>query len=576
MVIEMTSQAKNSEPVVALEKSFSRSDKWLLLVFTIIGALIRFIYLYDRAFTGDEVGTLIYIKKDIPYLLSHFTTWLTMNYYIVLEKIMAVSFGQGFFSLGFISLVAGIATIPLTALLSVRFTTPRIALGAAALTCMNPYLIQFSAIIRSYSLLAALSVTLLIVFFKWCDCKSYKYGIAVGGVAFVLNLAHPNGVYTVIYIICMLIMWLFKASDKRKYLGRTITLLIPMGLSCGCIFMAYYNIFPEMLRDGIKWHEVPPTSVSYIPYAFSQYFSGGFYGWISAALFFTGLLRAYKCNNHIVTLFPAMYLPILLTSLQGLSHFPWGYARFFIFIVPIIIIVIAVGVDYFATTYFNRQSIIVSIVLTVFLVISWTPRLVHMFDDKSNYPWHKVANYVKSTSGPRDIIVGNDMVEPFHLSQFYPEMQDRITSLGEGLTRLGSAGADPAMKVFYVTYSYSTSQLASPILPPSHYVNTTQPTEYFGKIQVITYGSSPDKSSSILQKIRGDLIDTVKAGQELAPEFTPIYKNVWDLNNYLAVDSNNFCYYNLWTQCSSLTDRQKYIPLSLQNWQLRPKMKTCK
>src|SRR6266699_2559534 len=161
-------------------RDFSRREQWYLLCITIIGASIRLLYLHDKPFFGDEVGTVIYIEKDISYLLSHFAIWLSMNYFIVMEKLVAGLFGKSMFSLGFVPLVAGVWTIPLTAFLAARFASPRIALIAATLTCMNPYLMEYSGIIRSYSLLTALSLLVMILFLKWLTVRSYKNGIWVG------------------------------------------------------------------------------------------------------------------------------------------------------------------------------------------------------------------------------------------------------------------------------------------------------------------------------------------------------------------------------------------------------------
>lgn len=93
--------------------SLSKNAKWYLLGIAIIGALIRIALCYDKPFLGDEVGTLIYIKKDIPFLLSHFATWLTMNYFLVAEKLVSGLLGENALGLELIPLSAGIMTIPL-------------------------------------------------------------------------------------------------------------------------------------------------------------------------------------------------------------------------------------------------------------------------------------------------------------------------------------------------------------------------------------------------------------------------------------------------------------------------------
>src|SRR6266498_4399754 len=41
---------------------------------------------HDRVFFGDEIGTLRYLKKSPGYILTHFRTHLSMNYFILVEK----------------------------------------------------------------------------------------------------------------------------------------------------------------------------------------------------------------------------------------------------------------------------------------------------------------------------------------------------------------------------------------------------------------------------------------------------------------------------------------------------------
>ena len=41
---------------------------------------------HGRVFLGDEIGTLRYLKESPSYILTHFGTWLSMNYFILVEK----------------------------------------------------------------------------------------------------------------------------------------------------------------------------------------------------------------------------------------------------------------------------------------------------------------------------------------------------------------------------------------------------------------------------------------------------------------------------------------------------------
>ena len=41
---------------------------------------------HNRVFFGDEIGTLNYLKESPGYILTHFGTHLSMNYFILVEK----------------------------------------------------------------------------------------------------------------------------------------------------------------------------------------------------------------------------------------------------------------------------------------------------------------------------------------------------------------------------------------------------------------------------------------------------------------------------------------------------------
>jgi hypothetical protein len=532
----------------SLKGRFSRSEQWYLLTITFVGAIIRCAYLRDRPFVGDEVGTLIYIGKDIPYLLSHFTTWLTMNYFIVTEKLVADVFGRSQLSLGFISLVAGIATVPLTAFLARRFASSRVSLIAAALVSVNPYLVSYSAIIRSYSLLAALSLIVMILFFKWYGERTYRNGTLVGIGSYLLILTHPNGLYVVIYIFSVACAGFVLTGERREYFTGLTTVLLPLSVSALLVYLSYSRIFPEMMRFGASWHDTPPTSVSYVPYIFTQYFSGGFFAWVSAASFIAGALVSYKYEKSILVLLPAVFLPMLLMAVQGSSTFPWAYARFLIFIVPIIIIFMAEGIDHYAKKLAPEGSWLPAVTLVILLILSWTPQIKQIFDRKSSYPWHEVAYYITKHFTGGDIIVGSSRREPFNLLPYFSERPyPNVVLSGEALLH-SAFGINSMVKIFFVA--------------SGHVVETAYPSVSFGKIQVITYKGSPGQQAA--RTIRNDLVNTVGKGGALDPELTSFYRNIWDINNYLGEQQNNFYYYNLWIKCRELTERQRNIPYRLQ------------
>ncbi|MFH0946647.1 MAG: hypothetical protein V2A76_15745, partial [Planctomycetota bacterium] len=170
---------------------FSYGERRLLILLTLAGAALRVAYQFDREFRGDEVGTLIHMDRSVGDLLTHSGTWLTMNYFIVAEKVLGWLFGRGPLALGVLSLAAGIALIPLTAWLARSITTGRASLMAAALVAANPFLVDYSCRIRSYSLMACLSVALLACFLCWREQPTTSRGVGVAALAALLLLSHP-------------------------------------------------------------------------------------------------------------------------------------------------------------------------------------------------------------------------------------------------------------------------------------------------------------------------------------------------------------------------------------------------
>src|SRR5215470_3658344 len=123
---------------------------------------------HGRVFFGDEIGTLRYLKESPIYILTHFGTWLSMNYFILVEKWVAWLCGAADWRLTLLPMAAAVAIIPLTASLTLKFTdSTRTALIAASLAACNPYLVMWGPMIRSYSLFVAFGLLAINEILHW-------------------------------------------------------------------------------------------------------------------------------------------------------------------------------------------------------------------------------------------------------------------------------------------------------------------------------------------------------------------------------------------------------------------------
>src|SRR5262245_37988855 len=123
---------------------------------------------HGRVFWGDEIGTLICLKQSPTYILTHFETWLTMNYFILVQKGVAWLCGAADWRLTLLPMAGAVATVPLTASLALKLAgSTRTALIAASLAVFNPYLMAWGPAIRVYSILVALNLLAINEFFRW-------------------------------------------------------------------------------------------------------------------------------------------------------------------------------------------------------------------------------------------------------------------------------------------------------------------------------------------------------------------------------------------------------------------------
>ena len=117
-------------------------------------------------------------KKSSAYILTHFSTWLSMNYFILVERWISRLCGATDWRLTILPLTAAIAIIPLTASVALKFTgSSRTALIAAGLAAFNPYLVMWGPVIRSYSLLVAFSLLAINEFFTWYSRRDWWSGV---------------------------------------------------------------------------------------------------------------------------------------------------------------------------------------------------------------------------------------------------------------------------------------------------------------------------------------------------------------------------------------------------------------
>jgi uncharacterized membrane protein len=476
---------------------------------------------YRRVFFGDEIGTLRCLKQSPTYILTHFGTWLSMNYFILVEKGVAWLCGAADWRLTLLPMAAAVAIIPLTASLALKLTgSTRTALIAASLAAFNPYLVMWGPAIRAYSLLVAFALLAINEFFNWARRRDWWSGVRCAAAVLLLLLTHLNGVYIVAFLILLLVAEVISAgwSGGRKFLWESRTLWVPLAGAAVIVAIAYWRLLPDIARINREWGtDTPPTSMAYLPQVFTTYMGFTFATYmgftfatymginyascLSALLLLAGCWSAAREKRALFLLCGAIILGPILMSLQGVSLRALEYARYLIFSLPLLLILIAEGIDWFARHVWVRRATIVAWSLTALIVVCWTPYIRWQFLVQKTWPYGRVAKFLHTHMQKNDIIVAGWAIG-FTLSQFFDDPEHRIV-LPDSYLHKTANQLDARLKgrVFYVT-------------GPAIQNGRTASIQRFGQAEVAIYGG--DTTRALLEEWREDLLHRT-AGRVYGP-----------------------------------------------------------
>jgi hypothetical protein len=486
-------------------RCLSRRARLALGAISLCTLLVLAALQYQRVFLGDELGTLRCLKYSPGYILTHFGTWLSMNYFILVERWMSQLCGTTDWRLTVLPMAAAVAIIPLTASVALKLTgSTRTALIAAGLAAFNPYLVAWGPAIRAYSLLVAFSLLAINEFFHWARRRDWWSGVRCAAVVLFLLLTHLNGVYTVAFLMLLLIAESVSAgfSDGRRFLWQARTLCIPLAGVAIIVAAAYWRLLPDIARVNREWGtDTPPTSMAYLPQVFNTYMGYGYAGWLSLVLLLAGCWSALRERRALLLLCGAIILAPTLMSLQGISVHTSAFARYLISSLPLLLILIAEGIDWVARRVWMRGATILACSLTALMLVCWTPSIKTQFLIHKYWPYARIAKFLHTHMRKNDVIVTGWGIG-FTLEQFFDHPEKCIMQPDKYLRKFANRLDSPVRgRVFYLT-------------GPAILNGRTASIRKFGLGEVAIYRG--DTARALLQEWREDLLHRT-AGRVYAP-----------------------------------------------------------
>jgi uncharacterized membrane protein len=260
----MTSQSQSNW------RGIGRKEGLLLLLIILIGGGLRLYHLGAPSLWFDEAASYEHCRRGLSDTLSAVANaeGSPPLYFLLLREVMQVSRSEA--ALRFLSVLAGIAALPLIYLLGRALLGVGVGLISAALLALSPFALYYSQEARPYALLMALSLA---------SCYMLLLAVERPGksrwplYALVTLAALYTHYFTVFLIIAQGAMILSSPAYRKKSLG-------PWLLCQGAIILAFLPWVPYLRtqylwqtgRGGQAW--MPNVGLLMLPYTFFQFSLG--------------------------------------------------------------------------------------------------------------------------------------------------------------------------------------------------------------------------------------------------------------------------------------------------------------
>lgn len=366
----------------------------MLFLITALGAAVRLLYLGDKSFWTDEGASFVIVHQNWE------SFWHTIFaheanaslYYLILHFWLRL--GNSEFVIRLLSVVAGVATLPIVYLIGEQIYERRVGLLAAALLVVHPAHVAYSQEARGYS---------FVVLFA-----------SLSGYFFVRAIETPAGnwlwwysVTTVLAIYCHSFALLVVAAQLTSLAFLPFREIPWRGLLFSLAAVALFTA-PLLLLIGSQnqgqWAWLPKFSLREFSHLMTFLTGNGvrffFYllFWIAALAVWIQELRSGRSVEswREGLLLSWLIVPIFVVTIASLMR-PILAPRFLLFCVPAVVLVAARG--FFAAP--NRKLAIAGMVL----LMAFSAASLRTYYRTPKEDWRGAAQFVFSSVKPGEPIV---------------------------------------------------------------------------------------------------------------------------------------------------------------------------
>lgn len=355
----------------------------ILLLILFFAAALRFYHIDFQSIWLDEIHTMIEGNPKMPYKEFYDIMILREqmpHLYFLSVKVFSFIFGHTTFVVRVFSAIIGTVSIYGIYLLGKEVYNKNVGLIAALLLSVNYFHIGYSQEIRPYillSLFAIFSFYRLVIFIK---NHSYKNALYYGLFTSLLINTHFFGLFILVSQFVIILFFLFdlaKEERKKYFLSAVVA-----GATTLILWLPSIKIFLVVAKIKAFWIQLPTPEV-YIG-VFKDFFGSAenviFIAYLLGIFYFIRMFsekkekdNPIKNNKNLMSFFILLiwiFVTLLIPYIRTFLDVPMIISRYFIGILPAVILIIAIAIENIRSTAIQRLVVIIFVIVSLTDIIA--------------------------------------------------------------------------------------------------------------------------------------------------------------------------------------------------------------
>lgn len=386
-------------------------SNYIILIILFIASLLRFYHIDYQSVWLDEICSINEANPNIKWSDLEGTILVSDPHpqlYFIFLKVMFLLFGYTTFVARVFSAIVGVLGVFSIYLLGREMANKKVGILAAFLLAINYFHIYYSQEVRMYGLLllfTVLSYYGLVLFLKKTTYKNALwYGIFTGLMIFTQFF----GLFVLASQLFILLIFLLRLDKKEKlqFLFKSFV----SGAAMIIIFLPAINIFIATTKK--KYAVFEPTTIHTITQIFKDFADkSDVLLWmglamIAAYFFFIIQSKRYRDKNEsliIIVLLFWIFITLLIPIIRSYLVTPMIVSRYFITILPAVILLVAMGIESIDNKIFRGLFLLIFTACTFYVSIS----INDYYNRISKTQFREISEYIIKENEQKDPVVSN-------------------------------------------------------------------------------------------------------------------------------------------------------------------------